>query len=137
MGLFRKTQNQDEAMRTAEDIAAGRGVTGKLARAFMGSENAERMQGGLAAARSSMEAANAAAAGYATMTATVSNVIDTGQLINHDPIVVITAVLENGTTVQVQSLVSKLQVPRPGDAIALVENPAQPGTLAYAGPAVS
>lgn len=136
MGLFGRSHDKEEAMRQAEDIAAGRGFVGKIGRAFIGAENAERMQDGLAAARASQAGASAVAAGIPTMIATVSSVVDTGQLINFDPVVVITATLADGRGIQVQTLVSKLQIPRPGDAVLLVDNPAQPGTLAYAGPAL-
>lgn len=133
MGMFGKPRDREEAMSQAEDIAAGRGFVGKIGRAFIGAENAQRMQDGLAAARTSQAAASAVAAGLPTMAATVAGVADTGQLINFDPVVVLTATLPDGRSVQVQTVVSKLQIPRPGDTVLLVENPAQPGTLAYAG----
>lgn len=135
MGLFGKRPSRDEAMGMAQDIADGRGLQGKLMRGLMGRENADRLGQSLAAAQSAQSGAQAAAAGLPTMTATVTQVIDTGRLINFDPVLVLAATLADGTPVQVETLVSKTQIPRVGDAIALIDNPAQPGTLAYAGPA--
>ncbi len=134
MGMFGRSHDKEKAMRQAEDIAAGRGLVGKLGRAFVGADGAARMQEGLAAARGSQAAAAAVAAGMPTIMATVAAVADTGQLINFDPVVIITATLADGSPVQVQTLVSKLQIPRHGDTVLLVENPAAPGTLAYVGP---
>jgi len=133
VGFFGKRPSKEEAMRQAEDIAEGRGLVGKLARAFMGTENAQRLQGGLDAARASQAAASAVAAGVPTTRATVLSVVDTGQMVNHDPVVILTATLPDGSSVQMQILVSKLQIPRKGDTILLMDNPAQPGTFAYAG----
>jgi len=133
VGLFGKPRDREEAMRQAEDLAAGRGLTGKLTRAFLGAESTSRLQEGLETARTSQAAASAVAAGALTITGKVTEIEHTGQLINNDPVVVMTVRLEDERIVRVRSLVPSLQIPRLGDAVALTENPAQPGTLAYAG----
>ncbi|WP_258166241.1 hypothetical protein [Paenibacillus sp. PCH8] len=72
-----------------------------------------------------------------TATATVITITDTGKLINFDPIVVL--VLEvtetNGTPYQrtLETLVSKMQIPRVGDRVGLGQNPANPSELIYMG----
>lgn len=139
MGLFsRKSREEraEEGMRKAEDIVAGRGLTGRLAKGFIGSENAAQMGEGLQAARDAQAAAAVLASGEPPVRATVTGLADTGKLINFDPVVVLTATLEDGQAVSLQTLVSKLQIPRVGDAVNLVENPGQPGTYVYGGLAV-
>lgn len=144
MGLFGKKARDDDdlesVLRETEDLVTGRGLNARMTRAFMGREFVQDMQGTVDSAREAMaaqaaaqEAAAAAGAGAPTIVATVATVADTGQLINFDPVMVITATLADGRPVQLQTLVSKLQIPRPGDRIQLVENPAQPGALVYAG----
>lgn len=132
MGLFGK-RDKSEGIRMAEDIGAGRGLQGKLVRGLIGRENADTIGMAAQAAQAGQAAAMAAAAGVAPIPATVLSLVDTGQLVNFDPMVVITAQFDDGRQVELQTLVSKLQIPRVGDRIALMENPAQPGTLVYAG----
>ena len=74
-----------------------------------------------------------AASGIPGVTATVTALNDTGQLINFDPVVNLSVTLEDGTAVEMQTLVSKLQIPRVGDSVNLIPNPAQPGTYVYGG----
>lgn len=131
MGLFRKST--EEAMDQAEKIAKGKGLTGRLAKGFMGAENMERLQGGLDSARSSQMAQQMAASGAPTVRAQVTALSDTGQLINYDPVVMLSATLPDGTAVQLQATVSKIQIPRVGDHVLLMDNPGQPGTYLYAG----
>lgn len=137
MGLFGKKKSNEErtadAMRTAENMVAGKGLTGRLGKSFMGAENAALLGQGLDSARNAQEAAALAAAGIPGVPATVTNISDTGQLINFDPVVVLTATLADGQVVTLQTLVSKIQVPRTGDTVSLIQNPAQPGTYVYGG----
>ena len=66
--------------------------------------------------------------------ATVTALADTGTLINNDPVVNLSVTLEGSQTLQLdQTLVSKLQIPRVGDSITLIPNPAQPGSYVYGG----
>ncbi|WP_174791021.1 hypothetical protein [Occultella kanbiaonis] len=135
MGLFkRKTmaERQAEGMQMANDIAEGRGLTGKLTQAFMGREFTEAMQQATGAMNQGQTAAQLRAAGHPTTTARVLGLQDTGQLINYDPVILL--VLEvNGQQLQLQSLVSKLEIPRTGDNVLLVSDPQQPGSFLYAG----
>ncbi|MCL2849126.1 MAG: hypothetical protein FWE61_03645 [Micrococcales bacterium] len=133
MGLFGARRGSDDPLDEVEDIVAGRGLTGKLTRMFMGADVVQDVQQTVSMARAVQASQAAVAAGVPTTAATVAAVADTGQLMNNDPVVLITATLPDGRTAQVQALVSKLAIPRPGDTVLLVENPTQPGTLAYAG----
>lgn len=70
-------------------------------------------------------------------TAVVISVTDTGKLVNFDPIVVlvldVTEVSGNRYQKTLETLVSKLQIPRPGDVVGLGSNPANPSELIYMG----
>jgi hypothetical protein len=58
-------------------------------------------------------------------------------MINNDPVVNLSVTLEGGQALQLdQTLVSKLQIPRVGDSVTLIPNPAQPGTYVYGGLAI-
>jgi hypothetical protein len=142
MGLFgnnKKSQEErtEDAMKHAEDLVGGKGLTGKLTKGFMGKEFTDRMGEGLQAARDAQAAvavnAAAAASGVPGIKATVTALTDTGKLINYDPVVVLGATLEDGQALEMETLVSKLQIPRVGDSITLIPNPAQPGTYVYGG----
>lgn len=137
MGMFGKKKSNEErtadALRTAENMVAGKGLTGRIGKSFMGAENAARLGQGLESYRGAEEAAALAASGIPGVSATVSNLSDTGQMINHDPVVLLTATLADGQVVTLQTLVSKLQVPRVGDTVSLIPHPAQPGTYVYGG----
>ncbi|MNN99621.1 hypothetical protein D3C81_2193110 [compost metagenome] len=62
---------------------------------------------------------------------------DTGKLINFDPIVILTLdVRESSGAVYpktLETLVSKLQIPRVGDQVGLGHHPANPAELIYMG----
>ncbi|MEV7972888.1 hypothetical protein [Cellulomonas sp. NPDC089187] len=132
MGLFGK-RDKEAAYQAAEDIGAGRGLQGKLLRGLMGAEVAGQVGAAAQAARSAETAAMAMSSGVATVPATVLGIVDTGQLVNFDPMVMLTLQFADGQQLQLQTVVSKLQVPRVGDTVALIDNPAQPGSYAYAG----
>jgi hypothetical protein len=142
MGLFGKDKRSDEertedAMQQAEKLVGGKGIMGKVTKGFMGSDFTDKMSEGLQAGRDAQAAvaANAAAAasGVPGVKATVTSLADTGKLINYDPVVALGATLEDGQVLQMETLVSKLQIPRVGDSITLIPNPAQPGTYVYGG----
>jgi hypothetical protein len=71
------------------------------------------------------------AAGVPTENATVVQVQDTGQTINENPNVVLVLEL-NGRQTTITTLVSRLEIPRAGDAVLVVREP-QSGALLYAG----
>lgn len=134
MGLFKRKsmeQRQAEAMETAEKIGQGKGFVGKLTKMTMGSEFTDRVAGAMDMARSGEQAAALAQSGAPTQQATVTQVADTGQSVNDNPVVVLVLDL-NGQPVQLQTMVSRLQIPRPGDSVLLVTNPAT-GEQLYGG----
>lgn len=136
MGLFGRKKNEDateRAMRQAENIAAGKGLSGKLMKGFMGAENAAQLGSAMDTARQAQAAMALQAQGLPTIPATVVDLSDTGKLINFDPVVDMTATLESGEQVQLQTLVSKLQIPRVGDRVLLMQNPQLPGQYTYSG----
>jgi hypothetical protein len=142
MGLFGNSKKSDEertedAMKRAEDLVGGKGLMGKVTKGFMGSDFTDKMSQGLQAGRDAQAtvAANAAAAasGVPGVKATVTALADTGKMINNDPVVNLSVTLEGGQTLQLETLVSKLQIPRVGDSVTMIANPAQPGTYVYGG----
>lgn len=138
MGLFGKDKRSDaerteDAMQQAEKIVGGKGLTGKLAKGFMGADTMAKFGEGLETARNAQADAAIAASGIPGVPAKVTALSDTGQLINYDPVVNLTATLESGQVIEMQTLVSKLQIPRVGDSINLIPNPSQPGTYVYGG----
>lgn len=144
MGLFgnhkqSKEARSEETQQYAERLVSGKGVSGKLTRGIMGKEFTDRMAEGLQAGREGQAhaAAHAAAAasGQFGVPATVTAPTDTGKLVNLDPIVALSLTMADGRALEMETLVSMLQIPRVGDSITLTPNPAQPGTYVYGGPA--
>ncbi len=72
--------------------------------------------------------------GAPTTPAAVVSISDTGKLVNFDPVVDM-VVQPAGVTDQVtlQTVVSKLRIPRAGDQVLLLSDPARPGGYLYAG----
>lgn len=133
MGMFSR-HDKARALQDAQRIASGRGLTGRLATAFMG-KDAMRQVGASVQAAQDVETARAAmSAGVATIPATVLAVHDTGKMVNHDPVVVLTVTLSTGEQFPMETLVSKLQIPRVGDRVGLARHPQVPGQYLYCGP---
>ncbi|KXO88297.1 hypothetical protein AXK56_13165 [Tsukamurella pulmonis] len=139
MGLFGSKKSGDpteRAMRQAEDIAAGKGLGGRLMKGFMGADNAARLGAAMDATRQAQAGAAAGGAGGAELVrAAVIGVADTGQLVNFDPVVQITVDLPGGQRAAIRTLVSKVQIPRQGDVVLVAPDPQRPGEYLYAGPA--
>lgn len=133
MGLFGR-KSKEEAMVDAARLAEGRGIAGKLTGAFIGKENMGRLRDSVHAAQNAQVAQQATAAGFEMAPATVVALQDTGKLVNFDPIVMLTVALTTGQQLTMETLVSKLQIPRPGDTVGLLPNPQAPGQYMYAGP---
>jgi LmbE family N-acetylglucosaminyl deacetylase len=134
MGLFNRKssqERQEEALQLADDIAAGRGFMGKMTKAFMGSEFTEAMQQATSSIHESEHVAALRAAGVPTQTATVLGLQDTAQTINGNPRIVLTLQL-GAQAVALSALVSRLEIPRVGEQV-LVMNDPQTGALLYAG----
>ncbi|QIK63288.1 hypothetical protein G7068_08815 [Leucobacter viscericola] len=137
MGLFSRSTDRDEAMATADKITSGKGFTGRIAKAMMGSENLANAHGAVQAAQGAQLAAAAMAQGMPTISARVVAVADTGKLVNHDPVVVLHLVLNDGneSQIQLETLVSKLQIPRAADIVLVMPNAQAPQGYLYMGPA--
>ncbi|MFF5625203.1 hypothetical protein ACFY5A_07525 [Microbacterium sp. NPDC012755] len=134
MGLFtRKTQQerQEEGLKIADDIAAGRGLMGKMTKAFMGSEFTAAVGQAAGSIHQAENVAVLRAAGVPTQEATVLGMQDTGQTVNDNPSIVLT--LQVGAqAVAIQALVSRLEIPRVGETVLVLTDP-QSGEMLYAG----
>ncbi|MEU3464497.1 hypothetical protein ABZ721_31670 [Streptomyces sp. NPDC006733] len=137
MGVFgrRRRSREEKAAEIADQMASGKGFYGRTTRAFMGSENFAQVQQSLGAHKSVAYVQQLLAAGVPTVPAVVVAISDTGQLVNFDPVVnlVVHPSGPAGGEITVQTLVSKLQIPRVGDQVLLLADPAQPGGYLYAG----
>lgn len=134
MGLFGKKNKSDNALDQADQLM-NKGLTGMLMKGFIPKEQRDRMNQSLASAKN----AQLAEAGGLPITATgiVISVTDTGKLVNFDPIVILVLQVteQEGTQYQksMETLVSKMQIPRPGDRVGLGQHPANPAELIYMG----
>ncbi|SJM61046.1 hypothetical protein [Gulosibacter sp. 10] len=134
MGLFNRKSRQErqaEGLRMAENIAEGRGLMGKMSRAFIGDEAAESLRQATSSIHQAEHVASLRAAGVPTEEATVVALQDTGQTINDNPSVVLTLALGE-QHVAIQALVSRLEIPRTGERVLVMRDP-QSGQLLYAG----
>lgn len=135
MGLFgnRKTR-AERGIEIANKVASGKGFYGRMTKAFVGAEDFGRIQGAVGALNNGVDVQAMIAAGVPTVTATVVSIQDTGQLVNFDPVVDLLVQLADENRVALRTLVSKLHIPRAGDAVRLVADPRAPGAYLYAGP---
>ncbi|MEW1698069.1 hypothetical protein ACIQCR_24105 [Streptomyces sp. NPDC093249] len=140
MGIFGK-RRRNHAERTAgivDGVASGKGFYGRATRAFLGQEDFARVQQSIGAYRSGDEVQRLLAAGVPTVPAVVVSLADTGQLVNFDPVVDLVLQLSGSDVpVAVRTVVSKLRIPRPGDPVFLIADPARPGGYLYAGDGVA
>ncbi|MFJ3419869.1 hypothetical protein ACIPN8_26380 [Streptomyces sp. NPDC086082] len=139
MGIFgRRKSREERAAEIAGQVASGKGFYGRTTRAFLGNEDYARVQQSIGAYNSGLAVQQLLAAGAPTITAVVVSIGDTGQLVNHDPVVDL-VVQPAGRTdrIALQSVVSKLRIPRTGDQVLLVADPAHPGAYLYAGDGVT
>ncbi|AZS85883.1 hypothetical protein ACIQKE_38810 [Streptomyces griseoviridis] len=136
MGIFGKRKSREErAAELAEKVASGKGFYGRTTRAFLGNEDFAKVQQSMAAYNSGVTAQQLVAMGAPTMTASVVSIADTGRLINFDPVVdlVLQPAAAGADPIALQTIVSKLRIPREGDQVLLVADPANPGAHLYAG----
>lgn len=133
MGLFNRStaQDQADAMRMAEDIVQGKGLMGKMGKAFLGPQATAALQSATASVQHAGQAAALRAAGVPARAAIVVNLSDTGQTVNGDPNVQLLLDLD-GQRVTLITLLSRLEIPRIGEQVLVITNP-QTGTLLYAG----
>ncbi|MFK4302430.1 MULTISPECIES: hypothetical protein [unclassified Paenibacillus] len=134
MNFFGKKKKQKDALEQADQLM-NKGLSGLFMKGFVPKEHREQIHQSLNSAKQAQIAANGGLAMAAT--AVVISVTDTGKLVNFDPIVVLMLdVTEaNGNRYQktLETLVSKLQIPRTGDTVGLGSNPANPSELIYMG----
>ncbi|HEY1179113.1 MAG TPA: hypothetical protein VGF17_23410 [Phytomonospora sp.] len=135
MGIFgRRKTREERAEEIAGKVASGKGFYGGLTRAFLGETDFSKVQQSIGAYHAGAQVQQLLAAGAPTFPAAVVTIQDTGKLVNFDPIVDL--VVQPVGTVQhiaLQTLVSKLQIPRVGDHVLLLTDPARPGGYLYAG----
>jgi hypothetical protein len=78
------------------------------------------------------------AAGAPTTPAVVVSIADTGKLVNFDPVVDLVLQPSGAADhVALQTIVSKLRIPRVGDQVLLIADPGRPGGYLYAGDGVA
>ncbi|NEA97705.1 hypothetical protein [Streptomyces sp. SID13726] len=140
MGIFGKRgKNREErAAEIAGKVASGKGFYGRTTRAFLGAEDFAKVQQSIGAYQSGNDVQQLLAAGVPTTPAVVVSISDTGRLVNYDPVVDLVLQPAGTTgTVTLQTLVSKLRIPRTGDQVLLIADPARPGGYLYAGDGVA
>lgn len=123
---------EEKGKEQLDKIAQGKGLTGKLSQAFMGAEATAQVQQANEAIKNADAMQAMQGMGMPTVEAKVVSVADTGKLVNFDPIVDVTLEVD-GTTVELQTLVSKLQIPRAGDTALLMPMPGQANGYMWAG----
>lgn len=137
MGFFNRNKKQEDRLEQA-DRALNKGISGLFIKGLIPKEQREQMQAGVNAAKQAQSAASGQIP--VTATATVLSVTDTGKLVNFDPMVVLVLDVteQSGAHYQktLETLVSKMQVPRPGDRVALGQHPSDPASFIYMGPLV-
>ncbi|MGW0946536.1 hypothetical protein ACWD4O_28885 [Streptomyces sp. NPDC002623] len=140
MGIFSKRgKNREErAAEIADKVASGKGFYGRTTRAFLGQQDFAKVQQTIGAYKSGQDVQQLLAMGAPTVPAAVLAIGDTGRLVNHDPVVDLVLQL-SGTTdpITLQTVVSKLRIPRTGDQVLLIADPARPGGYLYAGDGVT
>ncbi|MFK0523863.1 hypothetical protein ABEW19_24245 [Paenibacillus illinoisensis] len=134
MGWFSKKNKQEDAIAKA-DRMMNKGLTGLMMKGFVPKQHREAINQSLDSAKQAQLAATGSLP--LTATATVVTITDTGKLINFDPIVVLVLDVTETSGRQYQrtleTLVSKMQIPRVGDRVGLGQNPANPSELIYMG----
>jgi len=137
MGWFGKKKNQKDALEQADQML-NKGLSGMMMKGFVPKQHLDTINQGLEQARQAQMAAGGSVP--VTATATVLSIRDTGKLINFDPIVILELDVteSDGSRYQktLETLVSKLQIPRVGERVDLGQHPANPTEFIYMGPAV-
>ncbi|MEW2569410.1 hypothetical protein ACFU9Y_12235 [Streptomyces sp. NPDC057621] len=141
MGIFgkRRRSREERAAEIAGQVAEGKGFYGRATRAFLGSEDFARVQQSIGAYNSGVNVQQLLAMGVPTIPAVVVSIGDTGRLVNFDPVVDLVVRPSGAVTdpVALQTVVSKLRIPRTGDQVLLIADPARPGGYLYAGDGVT
>ncbi|WP_200305188.1 hypothetical protein [Streptomyces adelaidensis] len=145
MGIFGKGRKsrEEQAAKIAGQMAGGKGFYGRLTRATLGGEDFARVQQSMGAYNSGINVQQLLAMGVPTVPAVVVSISDTGKLVNFDPVVDLVVqpagAVSGATTdrIELQTIVSKLRIPRAGDQVLLIADPARPGGYLYAGDGVT
>ncbi|MFF7597737.1 hypothetical protein [Streptomyces mirabilis] len=140
MGIFGKGKSREEkAAKIAEQVASGKGFYGRITRATLGGEDYARIQQSMGAYNSGVNVQQLLAMGVPTLPAVVVSISDTGRLVNFDPVVDLVLQLTGAPAdpFTLQTIVSKLRIPRDGDQVLLIADPANPGGYLYAGDGVT
>ncbi|MFJ6086916.1 hypothetical protein ACIQI8_36575 [Streptomyces sp. NPDC092369] len=140
MGIFGKGRSREEkAAKIVEQMAEGKGFYGRITRATLGGEDYAKLQQSIGAYNSGATVRQLLAMGVPTTPAVVVAISDTGKLVNHDPVVDLVLQLTAVTAdpITLQTIVSKLRIPRAGDQVLLIADPANPGGYLYAGDGVT
>ncbi|MFJ5259827.1 hypothetical protein ACIQAC_05030 [Streptomyces sp. NPDC088387] len=140
MGIFGKGKSREEkAAKIAEQVAGGKGFYGRMTRATLGGEDYAKLQQSLGAYQSGATVQQLLAMGVPTVPAVVVSISDTGKMVNYDPVVDLVLQLTGVTAdpITLQTIVSKLRIPRSGDQVLLIADPANPGGYLYAGDGVT
>lgn len=135
-------QDPRKALNDAQNLVEGKGVLGFLTKLFLGKGAAQQMSGSIAQARSHLDQVDASAQLRATGLPTQARVLqiaDTGTLLNFDPVVhlqleVIPPRGGANYVTELRTVVSKIAIPRVGDVLPIVVDPAQPATVALGAP---
>ncbi|MDY8021384.1 hypothetical protein [Paenibacillus polymyxa] len=134
MNFFGKKKKQQDAIEHADQLM-NKGLSGLFMKGLVPKEHREQINQSLNSARQAKTSANGGLSMAAT--AVVISVTDTGKLVNFDPIVVlvldVTEVDGTRYPKTLETLVSKLQIPRTGDTVGLGSNPVNPSELIYMG----
>lgn len=138
MGIFgnfgNRKSREEKAAKIMDQVASGKGFYGRTTRAFLGGEDYAAVQQSIGAYHSGAHVQQLLAMGAPTVAAAVVSITDTGKLVNFDPIVDLVVQPAGSTNpVALQTLVSKLQIPRAGDQVLLLSDPQHPGNYLYAG----
>ncbi|MFH8469242.1 hypothetical protein [Streptomyces sp. NPDC017991] len=141
MGIFgkRRRSREERAAGIAGQVAEGKGFYGRATRAFLGSEDFAKVQQSIGAYNSGVNVQQLLAMGVPTTPAVVVSIGDTGRLVNFDPVVDLVVQPSGPATGQfaLRTVVSKLRIPRTGDQVLLIADPARPGGYLYAGDGVT
>ncbi|GIG68784.1 hypothetical protein [Phytomonospora endophytica] len=134
MGFFGRKSREERNAEIVGKVASGKGFYGGLTRAFLGEADFSKVQQSIAAHNSGAYVQQLLAAGVPTFPATVVSIGDTGKLVNFEPIVDLVLDAPGAVgRIGLQTIISKLQIPRAGDQVLLVGDPSQPGVYLYAG----
>ncbi|MDN4618881.1 hypothetical protein QCD85_12280 [Paenibacillus sp. PsM32] len=134
MGFFKRNKKEQDHMEQA-DQAMNKGLSGLIMKSIVPKEQRDQINASLEMARQ----AQSSASGQIPITATaqVISVKDTGKLVNFDPIIILVLDVteNNGTRYQktLETMVSKMHIPRPGDHIGLGIHPSSPANFIYMG----